>query len=284
MSDTAADATSSGEQLELGATEPAQAPVDGATAESDEAEQSETTTEQLYTVKVHGEEKQIPLAEIIKGYQSIQAAQQKFQEAAAVRKQVEAQAAELVSDLRSNPFAVLGQLGIDLDSHIEAWAKERMEEAELSEEGKELKRLKAEREAWKAEKEQSEARSKRERAEQVAHSIRQWTEDAMPEDIPKNNIVAAAIREELGRLAHAEDFQGFDADIVKTAVQSVSEQFRALLPKVDAPSDEEPDKDAKYARAPVKATPAKVNGQKPAKRKRYDSNDMYNELMSEYWK
>jgi hypothetical protein len=66
-----------------------------AEAEEDDSEEDdadaddEGSTEQLFTVKVNGREQQVPLAELLRGYSGQKAIQEGFQQAAALRKEVE---------------------------------------------------------------------------------------------------------------------------------------------------------------------------------------------------
>lgn len=68
---------------------------DDAEYEDVNPDEVEEVTEELYTVKVDGEEKQVTAEELVKSYQLEQAAQKRMQEASQTRKQAEAEAQQL---------------------------------------------------------------------------------------------------------------------------------------------------------------------------------------------
>jgi len=68
---------------------------DDAEYEDVNPDEVEEVTEELYTVKVDGEEKQVTSEELVKSYQLEQAAQKRMQEASQTRKQAEAEAQQL---------------------------------------------------------------------------------------------------------------------------------------------------------------------------------------------
>lgn len=75
--------------------EPEESEDDESDDESDEDEESDEQDEELvYTVKVDGQEIEVPASELVKGYQRTADYTRKTQELAAMRKQVEAEAVE----------------------------------------------------------------------------------------------------------------------------------------------------------------------------------------------
>jgi len=78
------------------AEEPSEYDDEDEDAEYEDVDPDEVeVTEDLYTVKVDGEEKQVTAEELVKSYQLEQAAQKRMQEASQTRKQAEAEAQQL---------------------------------------------------------------------------------------------------------------------------------------------------------------------------------------------
>lgn len=100
LEDAAVEEVPDDEQAEAGEAEAegVELEADQAAGEDESEESSEDEAEhQLYTVKVNGVEKQVDLEELTKGYQTFQAAQDKFQAAAAKEKEL-ADVLEFVQD------------------------------------------------------------------------------------------------------------------------------------------------------------------------------------------
>ncbi len=98
-----------------------------------------------FKVKVNGEEIEVDESELVAGYQTRKAADEKFREAAMSKKQAE----EFISLLKTNPKKVLENpaLGLDLRQFAEQYLYEQLEK-ELEEDGltddqKELRKYKA---------------------------------------------------------------------------------------------------------------------------------------------
>lgn len=99
-----------------------------------------------YSLKVNNKEKDIELdlnddAEVSRYLQKAMAADEKFQEASSLRKQVE----QLIGELKKNPLAILRhpELGIDVKMLAQQVLNEELEEMELSPEQKKIKELEA---------------------------------------------------------------------------------------------------------------------------------------------
>lgn len=90
-----------------------------------------------WRVKIDGEEQDVSEEELLKGYQSTKSAQQKFNEAAHMRKQAE----EFIKLAKSDPRKLLTHpgIGVDLQAFANAILSEQLEEQLLSPEEKELR-------------------------------------------------------------------------------------------------------------------------------------------------
>ncbi|TGM95037.1 hypothetical protein EHR02_00090 [Leptospira levettii] len=102
--------------------EPEKEPKETKKVESEKKEVKEPKKEEIskdsVKVKINGEEKEIPVEELVKSYQKGIGADQKFLEASRMRKQAE----HALEVIRSNPFEVLEKMGID----VEELAEERL--------------------------------------------------------------------------------------------------------------------------------------------------------------
>lgn len=93
-----------------------------------------------YKVKINNEELEVDEDELLRGYQTRKAADEKFREAAMARKQVE----EVISMLKDEDsvFEVLSKLGYDPRELSEKYLVKRLEEETLSPQEKELREYK----------------------------------------------------------------------------------------------------------------------------------------------
>lgn len=96
---------------------------------------------QKYTVKVDGQEVEVDLDELLKGYSANSAAQKKFQEAAQMRKQAET----FIEMLRTNPTQVLTNpsLGLNFRELAEQYLVEQLQDEMLSPEEREFRDMKS---------------------------------------------------------------------------------------------------------------------------------------------
>jgi hypothetical protein len=127
-------------------------------SESSASESSSApTAPQMVKVKIDGQIVELPLEEVTAGYQRTSAANKRLSEAAAERKKVEAERAEVAKMkeyLRKNPTKALLEDGVDLNdviTHYEEVLWERIQEEKRSPEEKESLKTKRETEKAKAE-------------------------------------------------------------------------------------------------------------------------------------
>lgn len=112
---------------------------------------------QMCKVKIDGQIVELPLEEVTAGYQRTSAANKRLAEAAAERKKVEAERAEVAKMkeyLRKNPTKALLEDGVDLNdviAHYEEVLWERIQDEKRSPEEKESLKAKREMEKLKAE-------------------------------------------------------------------------------------------------------------------------------------
>lgn len=120
-------------QLETHDAEP------GVPAVSDEPKESKPAPapKRKYKVKVEDKEEEVDEDELLRGYSHSKAANRKFQEAAELRKSVDA----FVADAKKNPALLKDVLGVDLREWAEQQALAEIEERMLSPEEKELRDL-----------------------------------------------------------------------------------------------------------------------------------------------
>lgn len=104
----------------------------------------------MYTVKVNGEELQVTEEELLQGYQTRKAADDKFREAAMTRKQAE----EFINLLKTDPKKVLTNpsLGLDFRQLAEEFLVEQLEEEAMDPKDRELRDAKRKLEEYEAEK------------------------------------------------------------------------------------------------------------------------------------
>lgn len=159
MSTENASPESSG--METTETEGTGAAIQAELETPDALEELETPQVKTYKVKIDGQEVDITEDELLKGYQSTKSAQQRFNEAALMRKQAE----ELVKIAKNDPRKLLTHpdIGVDLKKFANDILAEMMEEELLSPQEKEQRAMKkklaeyeAERERQRAEAEQAE--------------------------------------------------------------------------------------------------------------------------------
>lgn len=113
----------------------------------DVAVKPKASSKKKYTPKVNGRQKEIEIdiendEEMLKYLQKALAADEKFEEAASLRKNVE----KLIMELKSNPKSVLShpELGVDLKKFAEEILNEEIQELNKTPEQKELEKLRKE--------------------------------------------------------------------------------------------------------------------------------------------
>lgn len=115
-----------------------------------EAKKAEARAEKLRKkLKVGGKEIEVDEDELVKRAQMGFSAEEKWQEAAKMRKQVES----FINMLQQDPATALEKMGFDVDALAEARIRQRIEEMQKSPEQLELERIRRENEQIKAERE-----------------------------------------------------------------------------------------------------------------------------------
>lgn len=149
-------------------------PVDTNTEVTEQPQLTEQQQEQIrrYKVKVNNEELEVDEDELVRGYQTRKAADEKFREAAMARKQAE----EFISLLKNEEevFNVLAKLGYDPKDLSEKYLVKQLEEELLSPEEKELRDYKRKLAQYEAEKK---AEQERIEQEQRLELINKFTND-----------------------------------------------------------------------------------------------------------
>lgn len=140
-------------------------------AQEKEKKKAEAAAKRAYKLKVGGKDVEVDEAELLKRAQMGYSADQKWQEAAQMRKQMES----FIHLLQTNPGKALEQMGYDVDKLAEERIRSRIEEMQKSPEQiekeriqKELEDIKAERER---EKQEAQEREKTRLQEQFAIEI-----------------------------------------------------------------------------------------------------------------
>ena len=107
-----------------------------AEGETETTEETDETAPEVFTVKIDGEETEVSREELLRGYSTNKAAQQKFQDASVARKQAE----EFINILKTDPMSILTrpELGIDMRQLSEHYLADQLNYEQLSEEQKEL--------------------------------------------------------------------------------------------------------------------------------------------------
>lgn len=144
-----------------------------------------------YTPKVNGRQLEIELdpnndEEMLKYLQKAMAADEKFQEAAQLRKNVEA----LVNELRTNPKAILmhPELGIDVKRLATEILNEEIEEMQKTPEQRELEKLKKELEAKTKREQQLEEEKRLAEMERLQEQAFKQFDDEITEALSKSAL------------------------------------------------------------------------------------------------
>lgn len=132
--------------------------------EEPEEEESEDKPEDepvTYKVKVNGEELEVSLDDLVKGYTHGKAAEKKFNEAALMRKQAET----FIELLQENPFHVLNEMGVNVRELSEKYLVEILQEEMLPVDEREKKDL--QKKLREYEEKERRAKAEREKAEEL---------------------------------------------------------------------------------------------------------------------
>lgn len=207
-------------------------------AEISELEQSinEAPAPKKYKVKIDGQDLEVAEDELLQGYQTNKAAQQRFNEAARMRKQAE----EFVRIAKTDPKRLLSHpdIGIDMLAFARDILAEQMEEEMLSPQEKELRnREKRLEEFERQQRSQEEAL----RASEVEKYTKQYEEEysngiveaLQISGLPKSPKTVAAIAKKMKEAMEA----GFDVkpvDVVRFVKRDYIEEIKSLFGSADA--------------------------------------------------
>lgn len=235
------------------AAEASKAPVDAnstdLTAEDAEVEAAEVgkqeakSAKKKFQLKVNNRMKDVELdmsndEDIIKYLQKAEASDEKFQEAATLRKQVE----QLVSELKKNPLAILKhpELGIDVKALAQQVLNEEIEDMKLSPEQKRIKELedalKSKEEKEKKFEEEKSVAEKAKLEQQAAEDLDEQVTDALSKsNLPKSPYVLRRISDTM--LAAMD--MGFNDVKVEDIMPFVQEQINGEIQRLfdEAPED-----------------------------------------------
>lgn len=197
-----------------------------ATSSSDGKQPHESAmaaVERKFKVKINGAEQEVSEKELLEGYQTRKAADEKFREAAMTRKQAE----DFINLLKQDPAKVLTdpRIGVDARKWAEEFLLKQLEEEMLDPKEKELRKYKQQLEQLQAaEKQQKEAQEAARNAELTAKYTEEYTKDITSaletSGLPKNE---ATVR----RMAHYMRqalSKGLEIT-AKEAVQLVKEEY-----------------------------------------------------------
>ncbi|MFM1781824.1 MAG: hypothetical protein RLZZ181_599 [Pseudomonadota bacterium] len=218
-------------------------------AEAPELEAAETTakpepkkeepklSKKAYKAKVNGKEQTLELGddEIVQYIQKAMAADEKFNEAAMTRKQVES----FINDLRKNPLAILRhpELGIDVKSLAEQVLLDEIAELEKSPEQKKLEDMERklrehEERAKKLEEEKQEAEMQRMKAEQFKKFDDDIVDALQSTNLPKSAYVVKRITDTMIEALSLEDGNGnqlYPDVTIKDIMPYVEESLKAEM-------------------------------------------------------
>lgn len=108
------------------------------TTEAPAAEAKVESAPQMFTVKVDGEDVEVSLDDLMKGYSTQSAAMKKFNDAAKMRQQSEA----FIKTLQSDPWTVMKELGLNPRELAEHYLVAQLEEEMLDPKDREVRDMK----------------------------------------------------------------------------------------------------------------------------------------------
>ena len=152
-----------------------------------DADKVETTDNpDKFIVKVNGEELEVTRDELIQGYQTRKAADDKFREAANTRKQAE----DFINLLKTNPKKVLSNpsLGIDFRELAEEYLMEQMEEEQMDPRDRELKEAREKLASIEEEKKQKEKEQQEQQAADLREKYTQEYQQSIIDTLQKSGL------------------------------------------------------------------------------------------------
>lgn len=211
--------------------------IEASAEEAPVKEEPKKSSKKKYTPKVNGRQMEVEIdpeneEEMLKYIQKALAADQKFQEAASLRKNVE----YLVNELKSNPRAILShpEFGIDLKQFAQEILNEEIEEMKKTPEQKELERLKKELEVkTKREQELEEARREAEMEKLREQSFKQFDDeltDALSKSsLPKSPYVVKRIADTLIEAVNLGYTDASVYDVLPIVEQQISGEIQNMF-------------------------------------------------------
>ena len=214
---------------EVKAEEP-EAPKEEKPVEEEKAPEPE-----LHKIKVDGEEKEVDINELKRGYQMAEAAQKRFNEAAEIRKSNE----EFELKLKNSPFEALQERGIDVDKLAQDYIAEKAEYELMTEEQKKIFDLEKKIQEVENQKKFEEEKAaqiafEKEQAELVEHYKTAVPEALETAGIVVNDFTQARVRHYM--LQYIDN--GFNEvepehvmNLVKDELQSIQKSLSTTTPK-----------------------------------------------------
>lgn len=186
-----------------------------------------------YKVKVQGQEREVTEEELIQAYSASTAANEKFQEAAKMRKQ----ATQFLQNLTEDPFQVLTdpRLGIkpeDLRAKFESWYHENFVEPELlSPEERKFRQQEKELQQYREQEKKREAEEKEQRIQALQQQYSQRYQKLIQDAVQQSGLPAS--EEVIMRIASymkkAREAKMDPAEVMPLIVQNVKKDFETSV-------------------------------------------------------
>lgn len=187
--------------------------------------QAPPTQPKSYKVKVEGQELEVDENTLVRDYQLSKASQKRFQEAAAKTKQAE----ELLSALKSNPWEVMKQLGLDPRTASEEYLANLLEQEMLSPEAKKIKDLEDENKSFKQKQKEQEEAQNRQKMDLLTQQAEQHIESELIKALDSSKLPRkpALIRKVVENMIHAEQ-NGYELSVQDAVKIAESEYFESI--------------------------------------------------------
>lgn len=226
--------------LDQGAVEGSDVSNEGQETESTEQQAVETPAEvgrkflekemfgNFVKFKVDGEEVELPLSEVIKGYQLDKASYNKMQEAA----QIKAKAKQLIEFAENSPEQLLKALGKDPMSYAEEYLARQLEEQMMSEEDRKIRDERKELEELRAERKRFQEQQEQEKIARAEQEYSQKLDKEMAEAFSKSSLprhkffIQQVASQMLGAATRGEELP------VAEAIARVEEAVNGYLPSM----------------------------------------------------
>lgn len=217
--------------------------VDMSSAPRDAQEGDDANPEgggETYTVRVDGEDLEVTLDELKKGFGRMSSATRRYQEAAEAKREAESAKREiqgfvqrLKSGDRQTVVGLLERIGVDVTKFAQEHLSEYLADLDRPEHERGMRQLEREREAWRREQEEAQSRATEAQIEREAQQHRQRYEQETRSALEKHGLPAnpAVMSRVAGALAQALE-RGYELS-VEDAVEMVAEETQSLLRKLD---------------------------------------------------